>query len=228
MSFIVIEWVDGSGKATQTRLLVQNLKNLWKKVENISFPSYGEKSAYFVEQFLDWQYGEMKNVDSQIASMFYILDRFGQKNNLTQKIKDSDYLVSDRYSISNFIHRWTSFLENNDEKWMQQFFDWLYDMEFVKAGLPRPDKIIFLSLDMENIKKLMISKQKENRSFVTEKQGGLDIAEKDICHQEVSLKIGKEILPKYFQNYIVINCQDGAWNILSPEEISQKIMKEVI
>ena len=227
MSFIVIEWVDGSGKATQTKLLVQNLKNLWKKVENISFPSYGEKSAYFVEQFLDGQYGNMKDVDSQIASMFYILDRFGQKNSLLEKIKNSDYLISDRYSISNFIHRWTNFLELGDEKWMKEFFDWLYDMEFVKAGLPKPDKIFFLSLSLESIKKLMISKQKENRQFISEKQWGLDIAEKDIRHQELSLKIWKEILPKYFPNYIVIDCEDETWNILSPEEISKKILNNL-
>lgn len=228
MPFIVIEWVDGSWKATQTKLLVQKLQDLWKKVESISFPTYGQPSAYFVEQFLDGQYGQLGDVDQELASMFYVLDRFGQKKNLLEKIEKSDYLISDRYSISNFIHRWTKFLEDGDEQWMQKFFDRLRAMEFVKAGLPKPDKIIFLSLDMESIQKLMLAKQKENRSFVTEKQWWLDIAEKDVHHQELSLKIWKEILPKYFENYVVIDCQDQLWGILPPEEISKKILAEVM
>ena len=43
--FIVIDGTDGSGKATQTNLLVEELKINGYEVEMTDFPQYGTKSA---------------------------------------------------------------------------------------------------------------------------------------------------------------------------------------
>lgn len=228
--FIVIEGVDGSGKATQTRLSLQNLQNLGHTASTISFPSYGQPSARFVEQFLNGKFGELADLDPQLASMFYTLDRFGQKSELIEKIASHEYVISDRYSISSFIHRGTKFLEMWDEKGMKQFFDRLMDREYTKAWLPKPDLIIFLSLSMPTIKKLLLKKQQEEnaaRSYIDSSNGWIDKAEQDLHHQELSLKIWKEILPTYFQNYISINCEDESWNILPPELINQKLLETI-
>ena len=40
--FIVIDGIDGSGKATQTKLLVAKLKENGYKVKTIDFPQYEE------------------------------------------------------------------------------------------------------------------------------------------------------------------------------------------
>ena len=72
--FIVIDWLDGSGKWTQVKLLEENLKKLGKKVKVLDYPRYWEKSAFFVEKYLNWWYG--KNITAKQASIFYALDRF--------------------------------------------------------------------------------------------------------------------------------------------------------
>jgi len=221
--FIVIEWVDGSGKATQTKLLVENLKKDWFSADSISFPAYWEWSCRFVENFLNWVYGHPSEINWYLWSSFYVLDRFEQSPKIKQKIKDNDFLISDRYSTANFVHRWTQFLEKWDIKWLNDFFDWVYDFEFDKAGLPQPDLIIFLSLSMDNIRKLINKKIQDNRKYVTV-DGGLDLAEQDIKHQESSLKIWKEYLPKYFKNYTVLECENEAWEILTIEEINKKLI----
>ncbi|PID34619.1 MAG: hypothetical protein CR971_02320 [candidate division SR1 bacterium] len=230
MSFIVIEGVDGSGKATQTRLLKQKLTTEYHKtVGTISFPSYGTPGAYFVEQFLNGKYGNLDTIDEKLASMFYTLDRFDKKAEITDKIRENDFLISDRYSISSFIHRGVKYLEQQDIDGLEQFFSWLKEREFTRAGLPHPDKIIFLSLSLENQKYLLEQKAKETREYV-DMQGGeaLDMAESDLHHQELSLRVGKEILPQYFENYHSIDCDNPNGGILTPEEITAKILQEIL
>lgn len=228
MSFIVIEGVDGSGKATQTKLLQQNLtQEYWKSVATISFPNYWNPWAYFVEEFLNGSYGNLDEVDEKLASIFYTLDRFSQKKEILKKITENDFLVSDRYSISSFIHRGVKYLEEQDIDGLEEFFSWLKQWEFQHAGLPEPDKIIFLSLSLENQKYLLEKKAKEqdtdHRAYL-QNDSKLDLAESDFHHQELSLRVGKEILPQYFDNYYIVDCDDPKWWILSPNEINKKIL----
>ena len=225
--FIDIEWVDGSWKRTQTKLLTEYLQKNNSKISTIDFPRYWSWSSVFVEKFLNWEFWNMEEVDNEIASIFYTMDRFWHKKELQEMYKNSDYLITDRYSISSYIHRWTEFLKNNDKQWMYKFFDWLSKLEFEQAKLPKPDLIIFLSLSLENIKYLMKKKQAENRDFASLKnQDWLDIAESDIHHQELSLQVWKEILPEYFKdkiNYVVLECDAPNWWVLSIQDIHNNI-----
>lgn len=50
---IVIDGTDGSGKATQTALLVKRLRKKKNKVSVEDFPQYGKKSAGPVEDYLN-------------------------------------------------------------------------------------------------------------------------------------------------------------------------------
>ncbi|EKE29491.1 MAG: hypothetical protein ACD_2C00162G0001 [uncultured bacterium (gcode 4)] len=224
--FIAIEWVDWAWKATQTRLLVETLKKLWHSADSVTFPAYGEWSCRFVENFLHWTYGHPSELNWYISSSFYVLDRFEQMPKIVEKLSTNDFLISDRYSVSNFIHRGTKYLEDNDTEWLHKFFDWVYDFEFEKAMLPKPDLIVFLSLSMDNIKGMIQKKTEENRWYIHE--WWLDLAEKDIKHQECSLRVGKEFLPKYFHNYSILECEDANGNMLSAEEISDKLLNLVL
>ena len=44
--FFVLEGMDGSGKATQTKLLTEALKNQGCEVVKIDFPQYGKKNNW--------------------------------------------------------------------------------------------------------------------------------------------------------------------------------------
>lgn len=225
--FVAIEWVDWAWKATQTKLLRENLEKMWYSVDNISFPAYWEWSCRFVENFLNWTYWHPSDLNWYIASSFYVLDRFEQSPKIIQKMKDNDFLISDRYSISNFVHRGTKYLEKNDTEGLHRFFDWIYDFEFDKAWLPKPDIIVFLSLSMTNIRAQIERKKEQDRQYVN-MDWWLDLAEQDIKHQEYSLLVWKEYLPKYFHNYIVIECEKENWEMMTPEEINSVILEKVL
>ena len=68
---IVIEGTDGSGKGTQTDLLISRLKNEGFEVEKADFPRYGNKSAGMVEEYLNGKFGSADEVGPYRASIFY-------------------------------------------------------------------------------------------------------------------------------------------------------------
>lgn len=55
--FIVIDGLDGCGKATQTELLKQELEKKGKKVVKITFPKYDSDSSAPVRMYLGGELG---------------------------------------------------------------------------------------------------------------------------------------------------------------------------
>ncbi len=83
--FIVLEGVDGSGKATQTKLLIERLKKEKIKVKSIDFPQYYNNFfGEFIGECLRGDYGDFINLDPKIVSVLYAADRFESN----QKIKE--------------------------------------------------------------------------------------------------------------------------------------------
>ena len=126
-----------------------------------------------MEKFLNGEFGRPHNVDPYVSATFYAADRFGQKPFLEKKLAVYEYVISDRYSMSSFIHRGASFLEEGDENSMRDFFSWLYDLEFQKAKLPLPDKIFFLSMSLKSIEGNLKKKEAERLltvSYVDQEQ----------------------------------------------------------
>ncbi len=222
--FVVIEGVDGTWKATQTRLLVKNLIKEGKSVGTLSFPMYDSWSSEFVRRFLRGEFGALDDIDPYIASTFYTLDRFAHKSNILGLINSKDVVVSDRYSTANFVHRGVKFLMEGESKKLQEFFDWLWEWEFERAWLPIPDLIIFLSLSMDNITNLLYYKMQQERNYIGAQ---LDIAESDVLHQKMAIKVWEEILPSYFANYVIVKWEDENGNLLTQEEMAQKVFDVV-
>lgn len=74
---IVLEGIDGSGKATQSEFLEQNLISLGKDVMHISFPDYESESSALVKMYLRGDFGkDPMDVNPYAASLFYAVDRF--------------------------------------------------------------------------------------------------------------------------------------------------------
>lgn len=150
---IVIEGLDGSGKATQTSILSSKIRNLNKYVSRVSFPDYNQKSSTLVKMYLNSEFGQTPDeVNAYAASSFYAVDRYASfvKFWKTKYLK-GQIIIADRYTSSNAIYQ-LSKIEKS--KW-DDYLSWLEDYEYVKLKLPRPNFTIYLDMPIEISQKFM-------------------------------------------------------------------------
>lgn len=171
---IAIDGVDASGKQTQTELLAKRLLELGKKIRRISFPMYDNPSSTLVKQYLAGEFGKKpEDVNAYAASMLFAADRFSTfRTDWGKDYNEDTIIIADRYVSSNMIHQ-AGKIEQNEEK--EKFLMWLYDLEFEKLLLPKPDITFFLDMPVEYGAELM--KSRNNKITGEEKK---DIHESDI------------------------------------------------
>ena len=154
-SLIVIEGLDGSGKATQTMLLTNCFESKGIAVKKVSFPDYDSQSSALVKMYLNGEIGSLDEVNIYAASNFYSLDRYISY----MRVWKNDYLsgkniIADRYTTSNICHQMSKLPE---DQW-DEYIEWLEHYEYVMIGLPKPDLVIYLDMAPEASQKLMLSR----------------------------------------------------------------------
>ncbi len=222
--FIVIEGPDGSGKATQTKLLVQAIKDRKIKVKTIDFPQYGKKSAGLVEEYLNGKYGKPKEVGPYRASVFYACDRYDASFKLKKWIADGYIIVADRYISSNVAHQGGKIKRKNERK---KYIKWLYNLEYNIFEIPKPDVTVILKTSTElsyNLSSKTEDKEKMAKKHLYLGKKKRDAHEKDKNHLRDSLRVYLEMSEEYPKDFKVIECIEKQ-KLLSPENIHKKIKK---
>ena len=150
---IVIEGLDGSGKATQAKRLAAALQQLGKRVREISFPNYDSDSSTLVKMYLSGAFGTQPgDVNAYAASSFYAVDRYaGMKQDWGAFYDSGGILIADRYTTSNAVHQCCKL---PGAQW-DAYLDWLFDYEYRLLGLPTPDLVVYLRLGIETSQRLM-------------------------------------------------------------------------
>lgn len=151
--FIVIEGLDGSGKATQTKILFDKISAMGKSIKRLEFPDYASESSALVKMYLGGEFGSNPNdVNAYAASSFYAVDRVASFLKFWKKdYENSDVILSDRYATSNIIYQ----MSKLDKSEWDNFIEWQEDFEYNKLSVPKPDKVIYLDVKPEVSQKLM-------------------------------------------------------------------------
>lgn len=144
-TLIVLEGLDGSGKATQAKALCQHLERQNRPVRLITFPNYQSESSALVRMYLRGEFGSDPGaVNAYAASSFYAVDRYaGYKQDWGAFYEAGGILVADRYTTSNAVHQ-CSKLERS--LW-DGFLNWLFHYEYQLLGIPAPDLVFYLQVD---------------------------------------------------------------------------------
>ena len=150
---IVIEGLDGSGKATQARLLHERLEGLGEDVRKLAFPDYNNPSSSLVRMYLDGVFGDKPgDVNAYAASAFYAVDRYASYRQFWKSDYDSGKVIlADRYATSNAIYQ----LAKIEKSHWDGFLGWLEDFEYQKLEIPQPDLVIYLDMPPDISQKLM-------------------------------------------------------------------------
>lgn len=168
---IVLEGIDGSGKSSQYRRLCARMENDGIDYNHIVFPRYNEDSSALIRMYLGGRFGDKpEDVNAYTASTFFAVDRFASYREDWGKVyNDGGIILSDRYTTSNAVHQGCKL----DDHELPAFFEWLWDLEYVKMGLPKPDLVIYLDVDIETSLRRM--KHRQDSTSTT-----ADIHEKDV------------------------------------------------
>lgn len=220
--FVAIEGGDGSGKATQTLELVTRAFKQGYNVLHVGFPQYGNASARLIEKYLNGKYGPATEVDPELASMLYAVDRYSASEKIREHLlKPHALVVSDRYVASNLAHQGTKVSKRSERR---KFYEQIIELEFGILKLPKPDLNIVLlvppAVAQENID------QKPARSYISDAR---DEHEKDIDHLSRATANYEELVRLYPDVFTTIPCMLPKSTTMRPvADIHEDIWKAVV
>lgn len=195
---------DGIGKSTQFKLLGKHLQEDGTRIITHHFPSYNTPQGRPVEEYLSGNYGSPKELSPYFINSLYAMDRAITWNTeLKEEYKQGSTILLDRYTTSSLIYQ-AALLPTIEEK--KAFVDYVYDYEFNKLQIQKPDQIIFLEAPFEVVTNLR-EKRKANEGIEN------DIHERDL-----------EFMRKVYDNAIFL-ADYLDWNIIHCCE--EKQMKSI-
>ena len=213
---IVFEGTDGSGKATQSSLLCGRLEAEGIPFRKIDFPRYGKPSAAMVQEYLNGNLGKKPgDVNAYAASVFFSMDRYASyKQDWGDFYEAGGLVAADRDTTSNAVHQASKLPESQ----RKEYLDWLFDLEYGKLGLPKPDLVIYLDMPTEVTERMM-----RQREQATGTQA--DIHEQDETYLKNCRANAKEIVKEC--GWHVIDCADGD-RPRTPENIHEQVFQTVM
>lgn len=212
---IVFEGTDGSGKATQARLMGARLTDLNVPFLEIDFPRYGNPFAEPARLYLDGALGKNPgDVGAYAASALFAVDRYASyKQDWGADYEAGRLILANRYTTSNAVHQ-ASKLPPAER---MEFLNWLFDLEYCRLGLPRPDLVLYLDLPTELSEQML--RQRERSTGV-----GADIHEQDDAYLRECRENARQIARDL--DWTVVNCaREG--RIRPVGEIHEEVWKRV-
>ena len=195
---IVLEGLDGTGKSTQLDLVYGYLKDKGVNCRKLSFPNYDTISGQLVECYLKGEIPCEGRNGAYSASVMYGIDRYvSYVTDWKDFYESGGVIVSGRYTTSNAIYQLTKVPEEE----RGDYLNWLFDIEYNKMGLPKPDMVLLLDMPVE------VSQELIDLRYLGDKTKK-DIHEKNIRFQEECRKNALMVAERY--NWDVIECaKDG-------------------
>jgi len=168
---VALEGVDGAGKATQLRLVSEQLRLAGLSTEVISFPRYQQGVfGASVARFLNGDLGEPASVPPEFPALLFACDRLEHRQELLDLLERSDVVLADRYVASNAAYQ-AARLAGVERA---AFLEWLLRVEYEVFELPRPALQVYLRVGVDTARRLV--SMKETRSYTDKRY---DVFEND-------------------------------------------------
>ena len=214
--FFAFEGIDGSGKSTQTTLLVKRLEKEGYHVKALEIPQYGKKSAGPVEEYLAGTYGTSKSVGPYRASILFAIDRYDASFQVKEWLQQGYVVVADRYVGSNMGHQGSKI---SSPKARKEFFKWLYALEYGIFQIPKPTISFFLNIPAKAAQKLCENPERR-------KKKKKDIHERDSKHFQNAERAYHHAIKLFPRDFVVIeNMPKG--KLLTPGEVHAAVWTNV-
>ena len=144
--FFVLEGIDGSGKETQVKMLVETLKKAGKKVEVIEFPDYNSGPGKKIGQYLD---NKLQLTHKDVAKL-YADDRRLHQERIKKWLEEGVIVVSDRYAYSNIAYQRVNGVD----------YDYLLSLD---KDMIFPDLVFFVDTTIAEVIRRMNNSRKKDK-----------------------------------------------------------------
>jgi len=209
---IVIEGIDGSGKSTQTNLLMRAFERDSREVKTMHFPQHGKfPFGRLVDWYLFGRFGDPVKLNPRLVSWLYALDRWQASFTIRQWLRSGAVVVLDRYTTSNMGHQLGK-LKSDEEK--DRFLVWLEKLEYKMLNIPKPDLVLFLDVCPDMVSKL-----------IDKRAGEPDGHETNMEHLALTYHAYNfvvDIRPEWHRVTCIINGR-----LLTPEEVHARVWVKV-
>lgn len=214
---IVIEAGDGCGKETQTKLLYDKLVLNNHAVKKVQFPDYQSESSALIKMYLKGEFGvDPNNINPYAVSTFYAADRYASyKRNWEKFYQNGGIILADRYTTSNMIHQGAK-IQDPEER--EIYLEWLWNLEFVKFELPKPDCVVFLDMHPE-FSRILIEQRAKKLG-----ENDKDIHERNYDYMVKTYNHASQIKETY--GWITVNCVENG-SLKSKEAIHSEIYDSI-
>jgi len=129
--FLAIEGIDGSGKSTQARMLVQWLRKQGRKAVRTREPTQSETG-----ELLRGILRKHTDIDPKAMAFLFLADRIEHASRIKAALDEGKIVVCDRYILSTLAYQSAQGL---DLKWLKGLHE----------GILQPDLTFILDLDPE-------------------------------------------------------------------------------
>lgn len=209
---IELESLDAAGKHTQALNMQNYINNKFGTACIQDYPKYDGFFGKVISKFLRGEFGTVEEVQPELISTIYALDRMEDVHKLDSLLDDDKTIIFDRYIYSNIFNAVK--MNNPDE-----FMHWIEELEFKKLKNIKPDYVFYLHVDPSI--SIMRSKIRGKKEFQNDKE---DIHETNI----ELLKNADEYYLKYAKEhnwFIIDEMKDGKQ--LSEEEVFNLIKSKI-
>mmetsp|Transcript_10600 Transcript_10600/g.19032 ORF Transcript_10600/g.19032 Transcript_10600/m.19032 type:complete len:248 (-) Transcript_10600:242-985(-) len=145
--FILLEGVDRCGKTTQAALLVKHLISLSLATVAFRFPDRTTQVGGLINEYLQ----SSIQTDDRAIHLLFSANRWEAAPTLAKTLAEGTNVVCDRYAYSGVAFTSAKCAEDRSSMSGGELgLDWCMSPD---VGLPAPDVVIFLDLEMEEAEK---------------------------------------------------------------------------
>ena len=220
--FIVLEGLDGAGKSTQIRYLLDFYVRHGLIFRFIHFPRF-DAPVYgpLVAMFLRGELGAIDQVSPQLVALLFAGDRHQAAPQIRDWLSQGYVVIADRFVYSNIAYQCAKV---EDLVQRERLRKWILHTEYIDFNLPKPDLNLFLDVPLSFVaEKLNTLRNGEERDYL---MGKPDIHEKNLAFQERVRKVYLEQC-EIDRGFIMIPCGDSKGAMLPEMDIFSLIQKAV-
>lgn len=132
--FFCIEGIDGAGKNTQSKLLMEKLSTVGKTCSLYTYPDYREAYGKRIKAFLDKEI----EIDVEELTLLYAIDMLKDKKRVSEKLNNGEIIITDRYFISTVAYGSAGGFDYERLKVIEE-----------TIALPKPSAVFYLDIPVD-------------------------------------------------------------------------------